>query len=127
MGPYPAVIDEELDRYLPFLATTEMLAVALNHGIGREKAHKIIKKHAINEALRMREEGSKENKLVCLLSEEPKFREAGITFMNLRRIFEDSSHFVGNAHRQIDSVIKNARPLLDRYPTDSRYEPGEIL
>ncbi|MFH1179784.1 MAG: adenylosuccinate lyase, partial [Candidatus Bathyarchaeota archaeon] len=50
MGAYPAVISKEVDRYLPFLATTEVLDMAVQRGIGREQAHGLIKKHAISEA-----------------------------------------------------------------------------
>ena len=35
-GAYPAVIDRELDRYLPFLATTKVLMAAVRAGVGRE-------------------------------------------------------------------------------------------
>ncbi len=35
-GAYPAVIERELDRYLPFLATTKVLMAAVRAGVGRE-------------------------------------------------------------------------------------------
>jgi adenylosuccinate lyase len=35
-GAYPAVIDRELDRYLPFLATTKVLIAAVRAGVGRD-------------------------------------------------------------------------------------------
>ena len=38
-GAFPAVIDRELDRYLPFLATTKVLMAAVRNGVGRETAH----------------------------------------------------------------------------------------
>ncbi|NCY17481.1 MAG: adenylosuccinate lyase, partial [Actinobacteria bacterium] len=34
-GAYPAVIERELDRYLPFLATTKVLMASVRHGVGR--------------------------------------------------------------------------------------------
>ena len=34
-GAYPAVIDRELQRYLPFLATTKVLMAAVRAGVGR--------------------------------------------------------------------------------------------
>ena len=37
-GAYPAVIQRELDRYLPFLATTKVLIAAVRAGMGREAA-----------------------------------------------------------------------------------------
>ena len=37
-GAFPAVIQRELDRYLPFLATTKVLMAAVRNGVGREAA-----------------------------------------------------------------------------------------
>ena len=57
LGAYPAVIARELDRYLPFLATTAVLMAAVRAGVGRETAHEVIKEHAVAVALAMREKG----------------------------------------------------------------------
>ncbi|MDQ1665533.1 MAG: adenylosuccinate lyase, partial [Actinomycetota bacterium] len=46
-GAYPAVARRELDRYLPFLATTKVLMAAVRNGVGREQAHEAIKEHAV--------------------------------------------------------------------------------
>ena len=54
-GAFPAVIQRELDRYLPFLATTKVLMAAVRRGVGRETAHEAIKEHAVAVALEMRE------------------------------------------------------------------------
>ncbi|HET8914217.1 MAG TPA: adenylosuccinate lyase, partial [Propionibacteriaceae bacterium] len=45
-GAFPAVINAELQRYLPFLATSKVLIIALQRGVGRETAHQAIKEHA---------------------------------------------------------------------------------
>ncbi|MDQ3887171.1 MAG: adenylosuccinate lyase, partial [Actinomycetota bacterium] len=42
-GAFPAVVERELQRYLPFLATTKMLVAAVRAGMGRESAHRVIK------------------------------------------------------------------------------------
>ena len=57
-GAFPAVIERELDRYLPFLATTKVLMAAVRDGVGREAAHEAIKEHAVAVALDMREQGA---------------------------------------------------------------------
>ncbi|MDN5857411.1 MAG: adenylosuccinate lyase, partial [Pseudonocardia sp.] len=64
-GAYPAVIARELDRYLPFLATTAVLMAAVRHGVGRETAHEVIKEHAVAVALAMREKGQADNDLLA--------------------------------------------------------------
>lgn len=53
-GVYPEVIDGELSRYLPFLATTKLLMHSVRHGLGREEGHALIKGHAVEAALAMR-------------------------------------------------------------------------
>ena len=59
-GVFPAVIQRELDRYLPFLTTTKVLMAAVRNGVGREEAHEAIKEHAVAVALEMRQ-GQAEN------------------------------------------------------------------
>ena len=53
-GAFPAVIQRELDRYLPFLATTKVLMAAVRRGVGREAAHEAIKEAAVGAALDLR-------------------------------------------------------------------------
>jgi adenylosuccinate lyase len=127
MGAYPAMIDRELERYMPFLASTGILALALKKGIGREKAHSIIKKHAVAEALRMRETAAQNNKLAELLSVEPEFNDNGITLEELRSIIEDKASFIGNAQQQIDRTIMKAQRIIDRHSEAATYEPGDII
>ena len=67
-GAYPAVIDRELERYLPFLATTKVLMAAVRAGVGRETAHEVIKEHAVAVALAMREKGQVDNDLLDRLA-----------------------------------------------------------
>ena len=67
-GAYPAVIERELQRYLPFLATTKVLMAAVRAGVGRETAHEAIKEHAVAVALAMREKGQSDNDLLDRLA-----------------------------------------------------------
>ena len=127
MGAYPAIIEKEMERYLPFLATTEILSLALLRGVGREKAHSTIKKHAVREVLRMRKTGSTQNQLLKLLSEDDVFKEAGITEAMLAKVLDDKAHFLGNAEKQIDAVKAKAKQVLERYPLEAIYEPRGIL
>ncbi|MDP1876600.1 MAG: adenylosuccinate lyase, partial [Actinomycetota bacterium] len=71
-GAFPAVIDRELDRYLPFLSTTKVLMAAVRAGVGRETAHEAIKEHAVAVALAMREEGQGDNDLLDRLAADPR-------------------------------------------------------
>ena len=124
MKVYPAVIDAEVDKYLPLLATTELLDAAIKKGMNREKAYELIKKYAIEEVLRMRETGSSENNLAKLLGSDP---ESPLKEDEIRRMLEDRMHFVGNAREQIYSVKEKASGLIGKYPAEASYEPKPIL
>ena len=56
-------MDRELDRYLPFLATTKVLMAAVRAGVGREAAHEAIKEHAVAVALAHARAGPGDNDL----------------------------------------------------------------
>jgi adenylosuccinate lyase len=126
MGAYPVTIEKEVDRYLPFLASTEILMTAVKAGVGRETAHEAIKRHAIAEPMAMRQEGAFP-RLSTKLANDAVFKNAGITEDQINAILTDKRHFVGNAAKQISQVISKASPLIDRYADEARYEPGEIL
>lgn len=126
MGAYPEVISKETDKYLPFLATTEILMTAINAGIGRETAHEIIKTYAVEEALKMKE-GAYEPKLIEKLSEDPIFIKHNITKKDLENITSNKSHFIGNAYEQIAKVTEDSLPLLNKYSKEAEYKPGDIL
>lgn len=126
MGAYPVVIDAELNKYLPFLATTEMLMMAIESGIGRETAHKLIKKYSVGEALKMRQQGKAPELSQCL-AQDPVCHERGITKERIDKIFEDKQHFIGNAGRQISSVSEQAGLLINKYKQEASYEPRSIL
>ncbi len=127
MGAYPAVIRHEIERYLPFLATTEMLMVAVKAGVGREAAHGVIKKHAVAEALRLRRTGETHNRLADLVAADPAFQAAGLHEESLKSILSDMTHFVGRAKSQIAAVCSKADELVRKHPAESAYEPGGIL
>jgi adenylosuccinate lyase len=126
MGVFPNMIRKELERYLPFLATTEILMMAVKAGVGREQGHSIIKKYAVAEALQMRVEGQPPA-LAEKLARDPVFKKAGITVEHIQAVLKEQAHFLGNAREQIQNVTAKAEGLLKKYPEGAQYEPGEIL
>ena len=97
-GAYPAVIARELDRYLPFLATTKILVAAVRRGVGREVAHEVIKEHAVAVALAMREKGAAENDLFDRLAADGRL---GLTRAEIDALVADRAAFVGAAPAQV--------------------------
>ncbi|WP_245650382.1 adenylosuccinate lyase [Nocardia harenae] len=122
-GAYPAVVARELDRYLPFLATTRILMAAVRAGVGRETAHEVIKEHAVAVALAMREQGREPDLLDRLAADDrlPLDRAA------LDAALADKSAFVGAADAQTEAVISAVEELVARYPDAARYTPAPIL
>ena len=122
-GAYPAVIQRELDRYLPFLATTKVLIAAVRAGLGREAAHEVIGEHAVATALAMRERGGGQDPLERLAADPrlPLDRAA------LEAALADRQSFTGAAGSQIDSVVAAVDDLVRAYPEAAKYTPGSIL
>ncbi|MCL3837910.1 adenylosuccinate lyase [Aeromicrobium duanguangcaii] len=123
-GVFPAVIQRELDRYLPFLATTKVLMAAVRHGVGRETAHEAIKEHAVGVALEMREKGTAENDLLDRLAADERL---GLTADDLRRLVAEPLSFTGAAASQVAAVVGQIGAVLKRHPEAATYTPGDIL
>ncbi len=123
-GAYPAVIDAELHRYLPFLATTKVLVAAVRKGVGREQAHEAIKEHAVAVALAMRETGDPTNDLVARLAADPRL---GLSADELAGVLDDPLSFTGAAGAQIDRFVARVAELAVRFPDAAGYEPAPIL
>ena len=124
MGVYPAVIDRELDRYLPFLATTKLLIAAVKAGVGRETAHEVIKQHAVAAALAMRETGGESNDLLPRLAADDRMP---MSAQALESAIGDPSSFTGAAGSQVQSVVDRVTVLVQKYPEAAAYTPAGIL
>ncbi|MEV0713317.1 adenylosuccinate lyase [Asanoa sp. NPDC050611] len=123
-GAYPAVVARELDRYLPFLATTKILVAAVRRGVGRETAHEVIKENAVAVALAMREKGSTENDLFDRLAADDRL---GLTRGEIDALVADRAAFVGAAGAQVAAVAAKIDDVVRRHPTAAGYTPGAIL
>jgi adenylosuccinate lyase len=118
LGAYPAVIARELDRYLPFLATTAVLMAAVRAGVGRETAHEVIKEHAVAVALAMREKGQAENDLLARLAADERLPAFTLP---------DPLAFTGAARDQVAAVIRRVGAIVAEHPEAAAYTPGAIL
>ena len=123
-GAYPAVIDAELQRYLPFLATTKILMAAIRAGVGRETAHEAIKEHAVAVALAMRETGGQANDLLDRLAADPRLP---LDRAQLGALISDASSFAGLAGEQVAAVLARIEAVVAEHPQAARYVPGAIL
>ncbi|MFX4292239.1 adenylosuccinate lyase [Streptomyces bohaiensis] len=122
-GVFPAVVERELDRYLPFLATTKVLMGAVRAGVGREEAHEVIKEHAVASALALRE-GAERNELVDRLAADDRLP---LDRAALEALMSDRLAFTGAAESQVAAVVAAVEKVVERFPAEAAYSPGSIL
>jgi adenylosuccinate lyase len=122
-GAFPAVIEAELRRYLPFLVTTKVLLAAVRHGVGREAAHEVIKEHAVAVALAMREAGSGNDLLDRLAADS----RLGVSRADLDVAVAQPLDLTGTAGSQVAAVVARIEKLAAGYPDAATYLPGLVL
>ncbi|HYI61953.1 MAG TPA: adenylosuccinate lyase [Acidimicrobiales bacterium] len=123
-GAFPAVVERELHRYLPFLTTTKVLMAAVRAGVGREVAHEAIKDHAVAVALEMREKGAERNDLLDRLAGDERL---GLDAAAIAGIVADPLEFVGRAPAQTAAFVAEVDRLVAADPDAADYRPGAIL
>jgi len=123
-GVYPKVVESEIARYLPFLATTRVLVAAVQAGMGRESAHEVIGEHAVAAALARREQGATETDLLGRLADDPRLP---LDRPALDNLLADPSTFVGNAENQVEAVIQKIADVVAARPVAAAYDPEPIL
>ena len=121
-GVFKSAISAELEKYLPFLATTKILMAAVKKGVGREVAHDAIKKHAVAAALSMREGNAPD--LIKRLANEKVLK---LTEVELNNLMTDPLSFVGLAQQQVKVVVEKVTEIVKKYPQAASYLPKPIL
>jgi adenylosuccinate lyase len=122
-GVYPAVIDRELERYLPFLATTKVLIAAVRAGMGREAAHAVISEHAVAVAVAMRDKGAG-NDLLDRLADDSRLP---LNRTDFDALLADRAPLSGAAAEQTAAIVAEVATLVSRHPDAAIYRPSAIL
>ena len=120
-GVFKAVIAAELERYLPFLATTKILMAAVKAGVGREVAHEVIKEHAVAAALNMRE--GKPNNLLDALANDSRIP---LDRTALQSLIGNPLEFTGDARQQVARVVDRIGAITSAHPAAAQYKPHSI-
>jgi adenylosuccinate lyase len=116
MEVFPTMVEQELQRYLPFLSSTRILMEAFKAGMGRENAHKIIKKHAME---------TRRNKGFSFLkgiASEPGFP---LSESMLEKLVVNPDH--GLSVEQTEKVCKRISTIVRKYPEAASYQPQPLL
>ncbi len=124
MEVFPAVIEAERERYLPFLLTTTIMMEAVKAGAGREDAHEAIKEHAVGVVNDLRSGKIKENNLVSRLAKDAR---VGLSEEDLAKILQDGEKRIGSARAQVEAFSERARTWEKKFPAAKDYSPPSIL
>ncbi|MCZ6473191.1 MAG: adenylosuccinate lyase [SAR324 cluster bacterium] len=124
MEVYESSIAAEVQRQLPFLATTTLLMAAVKAGGGRERMHEVIRGHSVAVARGLREGSLTENDLAARLEADPDFP---LGRDSIQDILSDPSRFLGAAPTQVDAFLARVETLRARFPEAAAYRPEPIL
>ena len=120
-GAFPQVIAAELERFLPFLASTKILVASVKAGVGREVAHEVIKEHAVAAALGIRE--GKPNTMIQALADDARLP---LDRKELDALLASPLEFTGDARQQTTRVINRIEAITKAHSTAAKYRPGAI-
>jgi len=121
-GVFKGAIKAEIEKYLPFLATTKILMNAIKNGVGREVAHEAIKKHAIAAALNMRE--GKPQDLIQRLANE---KVLAMSEKELTDLITEPLSFTGNAQLQVKNIVEQVSKIVKEFPQAASYQPAAMI
>lgn len=119
---FPKAIAAEIDRLLPFLASTKFLMAAVKKGMGREEAHEVIKEHSVAVAKAVRDGGS--NDLIDRLAQDSRLP---LTATDLQGLLADPLAFTGNAVAQTKAVMQRIGDVTKAHGAAAKYRPSGIL
>jgi adenylosuccinate lyase len=124
MEVFEAVVETELNRYLPFLLTTTVMMEAVKKGAGREGAHEAIKEHAVAAIRDLRTGKIVQNDLLQRLAADNRL---GLSEAELQAVLEYGKANSGDAGAQVDYFAAQVDALAKANPDAANYAPGAIL
>ena len=117
---HPARIRARIAEELPFMATEALLVRAVERGGDRQRAHEVIRRHSVDAARAMKDEGVRNN-LFARLAADPEF---GIPMDDIASA-TDASRFIGRAPAQVDEFLAEVvDPILAA--TTAATPPGDV-
>ena len=125
MDAYPSMIEAENEHYLPFLMTTTIMMEAVKAGVGRETAHKAIKKHAVATVNDLREGKVDRNNLLERLKDDT---DIPLNEQQLAQVLAEGRKNSGAALAQIAHFQTQVDSLKSKLSKETiNYSPGDIL
>lgn len=116
----PKIISKHLDEEIPFLATENILMHAVKTGKDRQEIHEKLRKHSLEAAKKIKEEGQPGD-LLRRISEDPSF---GLSASDLADIIK-LEYFTGmSAEQTHDFLNQEVNPILTQYKDIKPYIPS---
>ena len=113
-----AVIDRDLRRELPFMATENIMMDAVKRGGDRQELHERIRTHSMEAARRVKR-GDGVNDLLERIAGDATF---GVTLEDLQSVLEPR-RYVGRAPEQTrEFLASEVAPVLEKYQDDLGYQ-----
>ena len=113
-----AVIDRDLRRELPFMATENIMMDCVKRGGDRQELHEAIRTHSMEAARRVKQ-GDGVNDLLERIAGDATF---GVTLEDLQSVLEPR-RYVGRAPEQTrEFLASEVAPVLEKYQDDLGYQ-----
>jgi len=117
MQVWPKVIESNLRRELPFMATENILMAAVKAGGDRQELHEAIRKHSMEAARQIKEFG-KANDLMERIAKDRLFAKVAGRLDGIL----DPAKFVGRAPSQVEDFLDGEiKPVLRKYSREIRH------
>lgn len=105
---YPKMIEKHLLEELPFMATENILMYCVKKGGDRQELHEKIRKHSVNAAKQIKQNGSDNDLIKCILNDEA----FNISEQEMEKILNVES-FCGRAKEQTEEFLNEVKSVLD--------------
>ena len=122
-GAFPAVVQRELDRYLPFLATTKVLMAAVRSG-GRPRGRARGDQGARRRRRARDARGPHRQRPARPARRRPAARPDRAA---IDALVAEPIAFTGAAVAQTQAVVRRVDDVVARHPEAAAYSPGPIL
>jgi adenylosuccinate lyase len=124
MELYPAMIEQENQRYGPFLASTTVLMEAVRAGAGREHAHEAIKEHAVQVVRDLRSGRIHENDLPQRLANDERLH---LNQDQVNAIMAGTQVAIGRASDQVEAFCQKVDSEMQQRPQARDFSASSIL
>lgn len=114
---HPLVIQKNLEKELPFLATENILMEAVKQGGNRQELHERIRIHALDTSQEIKDQGL-ENSLLSKIAKDPLFN----LDMDQLNTLLDPKLYIGQAIEQTNSFLKEMYSVLEENASDMGQE-----